>query len=227
MKLGVLADIHGDLTALESAWSHLVSLGADRIVSAGDVVGYGPMPDETVEFLRARSIDGVRGNHDRWAIERGPGVRDPFGGPPPLAKTIEYLRRLPSNLVLADLDNPRVIVVVVHATIRSDTEFVNRSSHPPETLDADLKTLDANIIINGHTHNPMFYRSHRGLVINPGSVVSAAAVKTSRSFALLDLATFEVAFFDVESAARIEAKPWSVEQRRASATQSNSQGYLL
>ena len=80
MKLGILSDIHGDLVALELAWSHLVLLGADRIVSAGDAVGYGPRPDETVEFLRARSIACVRGNHDRWAIERGPLARDPFGG---------------------------------------------------------------------------------------------------------------------------------------------------
>lgn len=209
MKLGVISDLHGDLVALELAWSHLILLGADRIVSAGDSVGYGPRPDETVEFLRERTIATIRGNHDRWAIDRGALAADPFGGGPPSERTIEYLRELPDHLVFADSDDPRVIVVVVHGTYRSDMEFVTRTSHPPQALDSDLETLRADVLIHGHTHRPMFYRSSRGVVVNPGSVISAPVVETSRTFALLDLITLETAFYDVESARPVEVKPWT------------------
>ena len=57
MKLGLLSDIHGDAVALELAWAHLVVLGADRIVCAGDLVGYGPHPDRVVAFVAEHKID--------------------------------------------------------------------------------------------------------------------------------------------------------------------------
>ena len=74
MKLGLISDIHGDAVALELAWANLTVLGADRIVCAGDLVGYGPHPDRVVAFLAEHGIDSVRGNHDRWALERAAGV---------------------------------------------------------------------------------------------------------------------------------------------------------
>lgn len=83
MKLGLISDIHGDPLALELAWSHLTVMGADRIVCAGDLVGYGPYPDRVVAFLEERQVASVRGNHDRWALERGLGVPDEYGGGPP------------------------------------------------------------------------------------------------------------------------------------------------
>src|SRR5262245_12124055 len=120
MKLGVISDIHGDPLALELAWSHLTVMGADRIVCAGDVVGYGPFPDRVVAFLKEHKVDPVRGNHDRWAIERGPGAVDEFGGGTPSDETLEYLATLPFDLLLPD---DQTIGVVVHGSPRSDMEF--------------------------------------------------------------------------------------------------------
>src|SRR6185437_4001235 len=89
MKLGLISDVHGDPVALELAWSHLTVLGADRIVCAGDLVGYGPFPDRVVKIVVERGIASVRGNHDRWALERGPGGFDEFGGGTPDDETLE------------------------------------------------------------------------------------------------------------------------------------------
>ncbi len=138
MKLGLISDIHGDPIALELAWSHLIVLGADRIVCAGDLVGYGPFPDRVSAFLRDRQIAAVRGNHDRWALERGLGVRDEFGGGTPSAETLEHLRSLPFDLLVS---HGRTVGVVVHGSPRSDMEFVNRGSHVPEVLRDDLSDL--------------------------------------------------------------------------------------
>src|SRR5438132_1262837 len=135
MKLGLISDVHGDPIALELAWSHLTLLGADRIVCAGDLVGYGPFPDRVVTFLQQRAIASVRGNHDRWALERGPGAADEFGGGTPSLETFEYLRTLPFDLLVA---HDRTIGVVVHGSPYSDMEFVNRNSHPPSVLRLSL-----------------------------------------------------------------------------------------
>jgi diadenosine tetraphosphatase ApaH/serine/threonine PP2A family protein phosphatase len=64
MKYGVLGDIHGNLSALELAVSRLRSLGAERFISVGDVVGYGAAPRECIELLRGIEALVVQGNHD-------------------------------------------------------------------------------------------------------------------------------------------------------------------
>lgn len=206
MKLGLISDIHGDPIALELAWSHLTVLGAERIVCAGDLVGYGPFPDRVVEFVRDRRIDSVRGNHDRWALERGLGARDEFGGGTPSSETFEHLRSLPFDLAVP---HERRVGVVVHGSPRSDMEFVNRSTNVPDVLRDDLTDLGCDLLVVGHTHRPMWFRCPEGLVINPGSVVSMPIVETSRTFAIVDLNTLEPTFYDVETGRLLELDPWS------------------
>ena len=211
MKLGLISDIHGDMVALELAWAHLTVLGADRIVCAGDLVGYGPHPDRVVAFLVEHGIDAVRGNHDRWAIEREaglPGVPSTFGGGMPSKETVEALELLPPHRLVDD--GPRV-GVIVHGSPGDDMDFVTRKTHPPELLDRWLQEMGANLLVVGHTHKPMLYRSEHGLVINPGSVISAPVVSTSRTFALLDWEAQAVTFHDVESGGLVAVEPWSVD----------------
>ncbi len=206
MKLGLISDIHGDIVALELAWAHLTVFGADRIVCAGDLVGYGPHPDRVVAFLAERGIDSVRGNHDRWALHRGPGVPDAFGGGTPSPETIETLKTLPADRVIAD--GPRV-GVITHGSPGNDMDYVTRTTHPPALLRSMLGKLGADLLLVGHTHRPMWYRSGPGLVVNPGSVVSAPVVSTSRTFALLDWDQAALTFHDVETGATVAVEPWA------------------
>ena len=206
MKLGLISDLHGDPIALELAWSYLTLMGADRIVCAGDLVGYGPFPDRVVSFLKEHEIPSVRGNHDRWALERGPGVRDEFGGGPPSEETLDTLRTLPFDLLVAQ---DRTIGVIVHGSPRSDMEFVKRSSHPQKVLRGYLLDLRCDLLVVGHTHQPMWFRCPDGVVVNPGSAVSMPVVDSSRTFALVELDTLEVTFHDVESGRAVEVEPWN------------------
>src|SRR4051812_45754199 len=66
MRIAVLSDIHGNLPALEAVLTALKPY--DAIWQLGDIVGYGPQPDEVVARLAAESATGVRGNHDAAAI---------------------------------------------------------------------------------------------------------------------------------------------------------------
>jgi putative phosphoesterase len=205
MKLGLISDVHGDPIALELAWSHLIVMGADRIVCAGDLVGYGPFPDRVVAFVRDRGIDSVRGNHDRWALERGSGVPDAYGGGTPGEETLEHLRSRPFHLEIA---YGRTVAVVVHGSPRSDMEFINRATHVPDVLRSDLAELGCDLLIVGHTHRPFWYRCPEGLAINPGSVVSMPVVDSSRTFAIVDLETLEPSFHDVETGRVVELPAW-------------------
>jgi len=205
MKLGLISDVHGDIVALELAWAHLTVLGADRIVCAGDLVGYGPHPDRVVAFVAEHGIGSVRGNHDRWALGRGPGVPDSFGGGTPSRETYEALQALPPDLLISQ--GP-LVGVITHGSPGDDMAYLTRASHPPARLRRLLSDLDANLLVVGHTHRPMWYPCEKGLVINPGSVISAPVVSTSRTFALLDWDAMTVSFHDVESGDRVEVRPW-------------------
>jgi putative phosphoesterase len=68
--------------------------------------------------------------------------------------------------------------------------------------------MGADVLVVGHTHEPMRYRCDRGLVVNPGSTVSMPVVTTSRTFALVDLAALSATFHDVESGEPVDVPPW-------------------
>jgi putative phosphoesterase len=205
MKLGLISDIHGDPIALELAWAHLTTMKADVILCAGDLVGYGPFPDRVIAFLLEHQIASVRGNHDRWAINRGPGVADEYGGGTPSAETLAYLATLPFDRLIS---HDRRVGVIVHASPRYDMEFIARAQFPPARLERELAAVGADLLVMGHTHEPMWCRCPSGLVVNPGSVVSMPVVKTSRTFALVDLAALTVTFHDVETGAPRDLTPW-------------------
>jgi len=64
MKYGILGDIHGNLSALDVALAAFRDARVERIVSVGDVVGYGAAPRECIERLRQLDAVVVKGNHD-------------------------------------------------------------------------------------------------------------------------------------------------------------------
>lgn len=64
MRLAVISDVHACMEALESVLADLDALGADELVCLGDMVGYGPEPEEVVTLLRERGALAVMGNHD-------------------------------------------------------------------------------------------------------------------------------------------------------------------
>ena len=66
MRVAVLSDIHANVTALDAVLASIPSV--DEVWHLGDVVGYGPHPDEVVARLRELGAIGVRGNHDAAAL---------------------------------------------------------------------------------------------------------------------------------------------------------------
>ncbi|MGI8657608.1 MAG: metallophosphoesterase family protein [Candidatus Limnocylindria bacterium] len=64
MRIAAISDIHANLPALRAVLDDIAQIGADAIYCAGDVVGRGPHPNETVELLRSLEIPTVQGNWD-------------------------------------------------------------------------------------------------------------------------------------------------------------------
>ena len=78
MRVAVISDIHGNLHALEAVLTDILSDGADEVWCLGDVVGYGPHPNECCALVRERASLCLCGNHD-LAVVGGLDIAD-FAG---------------------------------------------------------------------------------------------------------------------------------------------------
>ncbi len=72
MRVAVLSDIHANLHALEAVLADVAAESPDEIWCLGDVVGYGPRPNECCDLVRERAAFSLCGNHDLAVIERIP-----------------------------------------------------------------------------------------------------------------------------------------------------------
>jgi len=70
MRLAIIADIHGNYRALQAVLTDISLMGADRIISLGDNIGYGPEPEEVVQALLEHRVVSVMGNHELGLVSR-------------------------------------------------------------------------------------------------------------------------------------------------------------
>ncbi|HEY3274801.1 MAG TPA: metallophosphoesterase family protein, partial [Methanocella sp.] len=66
MKIGLIADVHANAVALQAVLEDMGKV--DVIMCAGDIVGYNPYPNETVDLLKKYKVKCVRGNYDNAVI---------------------------------------------------------------------------------------------------------------------------------------------------------------
>src|SRR5580704_15527000 len=175
VNLAVIADMHGNLAALEAVLADVARRGVTRIVNLGDCVS-GPLwPRETCAFLMARGFPTVRGNHDRWvatfaAADMYPSDRYAFGE---LDETQRrWLGDLPATLRL----DPGILAV--HGRPDDDNRYLLEDIEQGRLVRAAADTIaqrlgrtDAALVLCGHSHQQHMIRLPDGpLVLNPGSV---------------------------------------------------------
>ncbi|MGO4405342.1 metallophosphoesterase [Bosea sp. RAF48] len=178
MRIAVLADIHGNVLALDAVLEDLRRRGgAELFVNLGDSVS-GPLwPRETMERLQALNLPTVRGNHDR-RVAAGPHdemwASDLYARERLTAAQREVLFTQPLTLEIA----PGVIAF--HARPDDDEKYladtvVNSQlvRAPLAAIRRRLKALDpgCRIALCGHSHRAELIRIPDGpIIFNPGSI---------------------------------------------------------
>jgi predicted phosphodiesterase len=223
MRVAIISDIHANLNALEAVFADAGAV--DEVWCPGDVVGYGPNPNECVALLRDRRATCVAGNHDWAAIGRL--STEDFNPDAAAAaqwtadrlhpENREYLEDLPLTATRYDF-------TIVHGTMRNPIwEYLTTPSQADDTL-AAIKT---EYCLVGHTHVPAAYVEVRRelsrsldppldrpirlgaerLILNPGSVGQPRDGNPNASYALLDTEAKAIQYkrvpYDVEGTQRI------------------------
>jgi predicted phosphodiesterase len=168
VRLAFITDVHADLHALEDALRLATAEGCSIVVCGGDVVDSGRYPNETIALLRARGIPTVRGNHERWAIDRETTAREAGLFHQLTDESLEWLKTLPSEWTTVVRG---VVVTVAHARPGNDFKGLEASMSDRE-LAGHLDRSGAQVLLVGHTHEVYVRRLPDGrLVANPGSLL--------------------------------------------------------
>lgn len=207
MKLGLLADIHADFTALSIALAILQRERVDTILCAGDLVEKGGDADAVVALVRQRGILCVRGNHDekvaanqRWLYDHLDPISTAARSYLLEPETVTYIEQLPFALRF-HFEGTRVLLV--HGSPASNIEYLNPNTPQPRLREL-ARTADADIVVAGHTHQPMDLRVRGMHFINPGSVCLRASDENqqehgSYTCAVLSLPDYKFQVFDLKT----------------------------
>lgn len=197
MKIGLISDIHADLNLLKMALDILQGQGAEKILCAGDLVDKGLDGDAVVALIRERQIPCVMGNHDRGADWNVNSLLRHFGPDHPqiLTKdTLDYLMRLEQMLTFEWLGKK---IALAHGAPWSNWEYVYPNT-AADTYKMILQEANADIVVLGHTHDPMQIKVGDAWVLNPGSVCDYD-IGGSETCALLTLPDCGYRVFDVKT----------------------------
>lgn len=206
VRYGLISDVHANLPALDAALGALAGAKVQGLLCAGDLVGYGPHPNECVERLTEVGARCVAGNHDLIAIGRLSLERTDA-----LARrTLEWTREVISPATREALEGLPPLVeenglVMTHGAIDDPQQYVLTDSQAQGQLDRLARELPAaRVLVLGHTHAARAYATGRGalrlrpsrrvrldgsgpFLLNPGSVGQARERRPVARAAVLDL----------------------------------------
>ncbi|MDD2921168.1 MAG: metallophosphoesterase family protein [Anaerolineales bacterium] len=206
MRILVISDIHSNLAALDAV---IKDAGAfEQIWCLGDVVGYGPEPNECISRLREYNLICLAGNHDLAVA----GKTALWDFTPDAQEAIFWTRhRLASfnhDWLKSLPDTPLVAagITLVHGSLRDPIwEYITEKS----VARNNLELITTPVCLNGHTHSPAIFRKpwdgmyvleeslpvnspirlipHDLTFINPGSVGQPRDEDPRAAYAVIDL----------------------------------------
>jgi predicted phosphodiesterase len=189
MDVGLISDVHANAPALQNVLNEMPAV--DLLLHAGDVVRYGPHPNEAIELLEEHDVVAIQGNHDRGVSDDSAfeAFKTRFS---PVAteslqwtrnavtrNSLEYLRSLPSERHCLDSS-----LHLVHGSPDDPDKYLYPEDYKPDLL------ADEQALVLGHTHVQAKQSFEQGLIVNPGSVGQPRDGDPHAAYAVLDTDTY-------------------------------------
>ncbi|MEX1020261.1 MAG: metallophosphoesterase [Litorilinea sp.] len=161
MRIAVLADIHGNLPALQAVVAELERLQPDYVILNGDLINAVPFSPEVIDLVRSQDWAVVRGNHEFYYLDlgterAGAGFEDPtrWGQLHWLAARIStkqgaYLAMLPDERLIC-LPGTRPMRVAHGVPGRNRVGFFTHQ--PAASIAAEVANIREETVISAHTH---------------------------------------------------------------------------
>lgn len=190
MRLVVLSDIHANLAALEKVLEDMPD--CDELYCLGDLVGYGAEPNEVVDAVKAHGSTVVlAGNHDNAVV-----TGDSSGFVDYAVNAIQWTRSRVSSENMSYLQTLRpssrrrvaeVDIGLFHGSPRDPLNEYIFPGTSPSVLKDLFRISGTEMLLQGHTHVPMFFKDGRKILLNPGSVGQPRDGDRRASYMILDL----------------------------------------
>lgn len=188
MKFGIITDIHNNLTALKNVVVILNQMECNKIICCGDIIGIGPYPEETVQYMmQIQNLIAVRGNHEKYLLE---GMPDKYPNEEQMSfeemkhhkwehhllseESIAFLESLPYK---QDIICEGFNISIMHYCMDSDGHYINYKRNPSKKdLQKMFINVKSDIILYGHNHCRNICKGDK-FYINVGSLGCPAQSK--------------------------------------------------
>lgn len=175
MKIGVISDIHNNVLALKAVLQLFSMHQCEMIICAGDLIGIGPSPEETVTILRdLKNFYAIKGNHESYIHDL---CEETMGKSEYDHHLWEHnLLSMQSKAYLSSLEINKIIEVAgkrLLITHYPDTSVIGHDfllDFEAHELDRCFQNSGADVVIFGHTHKALNIKYENRHYINPGSL---------------------------------------------------------
>jgi putative phosphoesterase len=198
-RVAVVTDSHGNLPALQATLGLIDEVGIATVYCGGDLVGYGPHPNEVCALIAERAIPTIYGNYD-YAVARDLEdcgcayitEHDRELGQQSVTWTLahtdqatkDFMRELPCDLRF-EVGDQRIHLV--HGSPRKVNEYLFEDK-PASLYDRLAAAEEADVLVFGHTHKPWAHEYGGVLFVNCGSVGKPTDGDPRGAFAILEAA---------------------------------------
>lgn len=192
MRIAVLSDIHGNIYALLRALEDIAEQRVDKIICLGDLVGYGPHPNEVIAVIKRKEIPCIKGNYDASVVDGGfTYIRNTTINSFALPWTVDevrtsnkfFLESLPESLTYTFNG---VDFLFTHGSPNAINEYLFEDGQNTEEI---MKSLSSDVLVCAHTHIPCFKHFGDKTLINVGSVGKPKIGRPNITYAIIDISS--------------------------------------
>lgn len=197
IKIAVISDVHGNSVALEQVLLDARENGVDKYIFPGDLVNDLPFGNETLETIKNISDYLIEGNKEEYLKEynrahyswKNIQFRNTIFMNNELSKeNLKLVCSLPTSL---NLEFEGVKLKIVHGSPESVEEQIHKDRE--DLIDKYTKSLEEDVLVFGHTHEPVWYRRVNGkLIVNAGCMGVSPYYKAEAEYIILHIKNKQV-----------------------------------